>query len=186
MKKIPTLFVRDMSNRGQITREHHAEVYWAVAGEGVATRKYDGTAALVSDGRLFKRHSVKPGKDTPPDFWLAEFDPATGIGVGWVPVTVDLKENKRFLECLDDQPLSSLRDGTYELVGPKVNGNPEDIGAHELVFHGDAEQYTDVPTGFDELREWLTGRDIEGLVWHHPDGRMAKIKLKDYNLKRGV
>jgi hypothetical protein len=35
------------------------------------------------------------------------------------------------------------------------------------------------------LREWLLDRDIEGLVFHHPDGRMAKIKLRDFGLKRG-
>jgi hypothetical protein len=27
--------------------------------------------------------------------------------------------------------------------------------------------------------------DIEGLVFHHPDGRMAKIKLRDFGMKRG-
>jgi len=34
------------------------------------------------------------------------------------------------------------------------------------------------------LREWFKGRDIEGLVFHHPDGRMAKIKKRDFGLKR--
>jgi len=34
------------------------------------------------------------------------------------------------------------------------------------------------------FREWLKGRDIEGLVFHHPDGRMAKIKKRDFGLKR--
>ena len=24
--------------------------------------------------------------------------------------------------------------------------------------------------------------DIEGIVWHHPDGRMAKIKRRDFGL----
>jgi hypothetical protein len=30
----------------------------------------------------------------------------------------------------------------------------------------------------------LAGKDIEGIVWHHSDGRMAKIKLRDFGHKR--
>ena len=30
----------------------------------------------------------------------------------------------------------------------------------------------------------MDGEDIEGLVWHHPDGRMAKLKMRDMDLKR--
>jgi hypothetical protein len=26
--------------------------------------------------------------------------------------------------------------------------------------------------------------NIEGIVWHHPDGRMAKLKLRDFGVKR--
>ena len=51
--------------------------------------------------------------------------------------------------------------------------------------HSAAERYHDVPRTFDGLREWLHDRDIEGLVFHHPDGRMAKIKLRDFGMKRG-
>jgi hypothetical protein len=54
---------------------------------------------------------------------------------------------------------------------------------HRLLRHADAE-ILDAPRSFDELREWLAGKDIEGLVWHHPDGRMAKIKLRDFGLPR--
>lgn len=34
------------------------------------------------------------------------------------------------------------------------------------------------------LRSYLANKDIEGIVWHHPDGRMVKIKGKDFGLKR--
>jgi hypothetical protein len=40
------------------------------------------------------------------------------------------------------------------------------------------------PRTFDALREYLKPQDIEGIVWHHPDGRMAKIKKRDFGLKR--
>jgi hypothetical protein len=42
------------------------------------------------------------------------------------------------------------------------------------------------PLNFGGLRAWMEGRDIEGVVFHHADGRMAKIKLRDFGLKRAV
>ena len=30
----------------------------------------------------------------------------------------------------------------------------------------------------------LSDAIVEGIVWHHPDGRMVKIKTKDFGLKR--
>jgi hypothetical protein len=32
--------------------------------------------------------------------------------------------------------------------------------------------------------EYLEQADIEGVVFHHFDGRMAKVKKKDYGMKR--
>jgi hypothetical protein len=34
------------------------------------------------------------------------------------------------------------------------------------------------------LREFLAAHDVEGVVFHHPDGRKAKIKKRDFGLKR--
>ena len=33
---------------------------------------------------------------------------------------------------------------------------------------------------FDALRQWLEHRPIEGVVWHHQDGRMVKLKRSDF------
>jgi len=76
-------------------------------------------------------------------------------------------------------------DGTYELCGPKVQKNPERYSCHVLVRHG-KEVLEDAPRTFDALRAYLAGRDIEGIVWHHPDGRMVKIKGKDFGLRRSA
>ena len=43
---------------------------------------------------------------------------------------------------------------------------------------------TEPPRDFDGLRAFLETAGIEGIVWHHGDGRMAKIKAKDFGLKR--
>lgn len=34
------------------------------------------------------------------------------------------------------------------------------------------------------LRSYLSAGVFEGIVWHHPDGRMVKIKAKDFGLRR--
>jgi Family of unknown function (DUF5565) len=71
--------------------------------------------------------------------------------------------------------------GTYELCGPKVNGNPEGYGTHRLIRHAEAERLDDAPRDFDGLAAWLHSRPYEGVVWHHDgDGRMAKIKKRDF------
>lgn len=73
-------------------------------------------------------------------------------------------------------------DGIYELCGPKVQGNAEKFERHVLIPHG--REVLDAPRTYDELKAWLADKDIEGIVWHHPDGRMVKIKKRDFGLKR--
>lgn len=189
MKKIPTLFKRDFNNGGQIYDEYNEGTDWVLAGEGVATRKYDGTSVLIRNGKMYKRYELKPGKVAPTDFELVDEDKVTGKKIGWVEVGWG-SEDKWFREAIiggnpDKVPVNQYPNGNYELLGPKVQGNPEQARKHYLHdFMRTAEEYPDAPTDFEELKEWLTDKDIEGIVWHHPDGRMVKIKKKDYRLKR--
>jgi len=53
---------------------------------------------------------------------------------------------------------------------------------HELWLHG-ADKLPSCPRDFANLRSWLAQVPIEGVVWHHEDGRMAKIKRKDFDLE---
>ena len=178
MKKIPTFFKRDMSKQpALVTPEVTPGCGWVLQGEGNATRKFDGTCAMVRGGKLFKRHELKPGKVAPDGFEDIESDLATGKTVGWVPVC-DGPEDKWFRDA--ELP---IEDGTYELCGPKVQGDPERCGRHIFVPHGKADMLG-VPTDFDGLRAFLRDRDIEGIVWWHSDGRKAKIKKKDFGFKR--
>lgn len=181
MKKIPTIFERDWDNpRHPIIPVRNPDCAWVFDGEGVATRKYDGTSCLVENGKLWKRRELKPLDVAPADFKLADTDNETGKRVGWVPVGEGPED--RFHR---DGFNGNEADGTYELIGPKVQGNPERREHHSLIRHDCAARFTNVPThDFDALKDWLAGKDIEGIVWHHPDGRMAKIKLRDFNLKR--
>jgi hypothetical protein len=183
MRKIPTIFERDWTgDRSRVLDRPHPDCAWVFAGEGVATRKLDGTCCLIRDGALHKRREVKKGQPAPVDFEEVSFDDETGKRVGWVPVG-DGPEDRYHREAL--ARLATLTDGTYELVGPHVQGNPEHFAEDVLVAHASIEAFAEAPRAFDALRAWLAGKDIEGLVFHHPDGRMAKVKLRDFGLVRG-
>ncbi|WP_372364612.1 DUF5565 family protein [Candidatus Uabimicrobium sp. HlEnr_7] len=180
MKKTPTIFKRDPQNMKSLLNEINPNCEWVFAGEGVATRKYDGTCVKIDDGQYFKRREIKKDKKAPDGFQEETFDVNTGKRVGWIKINPQLEENKWHMEAFDD----SLEDGTYELVGPKVQGNLEEYSQHTLVKHSSAEQYQNVPRTFSEIAKWFEDKNIEGLVFHHPDGRMAKIKKRDFGLKR--
>jgi len=185
MRKIPTIFERDWNgDRSRVLDLPNLACGWVFAGEGVATTKLDGTSCMVQGDKLFKRRELKPGEPAPGAMIIVDLDDETGKAVGWVPVG-DGPEDRYHRGAF--ARLLPWPDGTYELIGPKVQGNPEKQDRLRLVPHsvetlGLADQ---PPRGFNELRAWLTGKDIEGIVWHHPDGRMAKIKLRDFGLKRG-
>lgn len=179
MKKIPTIFKRNPKNMREILDEPHPDCLWVFNGEGVATRKYDGTCVAIINGVYMKRREVKRGKKAPSDFIQLMEDKNTGKRVGWVPVKEDDPQDKWHMAAFDNQP-----DGTYELCGPKVQGNPEGLESHTLIPHSEAEVYPDCPRDYHGLKSWLKNKNIEGVVFHHPDGRMAKIKKRDFGLPR--
>lgn len=185
MKKIPTVFERDWNgDRSLVTDKIHAGCEWVVAGEGVATRKIDGTSCLVCGNRLFKRRELRATDPVPTNFEEVDRDEVTGKVVGWVPVGEGPEDrwHREAWTGADNWP-----DGTYELIGPKVQGNPECYQYHVIIKHGGgpAGPLSDVPRTFEGLREYLATHDYEGIVFHHPDGRMAKIKARDFGIKRG-
>jgi hypothetical protein len=184
VKKIPTMFVRDETDRRYVTDVVTPDCEWVLAGEGTATVKWDGTCTMLDvNGAWWARREVKPGKPYPDAFVEEQHDSVTGKTVGWVPMA-DSSFAKVHAEALAHP--QGLVPGTYELVGPKINGNPEGFEAHVLLRHGWApfsirNAAQGAPRGYADLRRWLRGYPHEGLVFHHPDGRMAKIKVKDFN-----
>lgn len=178
MKKIISLFQRNYDGDRLVRDEVVRGAEWVLAGEGTATRKWDGTCCMVQGGKLFKRYEVKPGKTPPADFIPAnEIDENTGKQQGWRSVG-DGPEDAYHREAFT----GTEPDGTYELLGPKVQGNPEGLERHALIPHG--KHPVAAPRTFAELRDWFTTAGIEGVVWWHPDGRMVKIKAKDFGLRR--
>jgi len=184
MKKIISLFARNYDGNRCVRDEIVPGAEWVAAGEGIATVKRDGTCCMIRDGKLWKRYDVKDGKTPPSDFEPAqEPDPVTGHWPGWRPVG-DGPEDRYHREAFEAHVGRATSRGTYELVGPKINGNPENLVQHVLLRHG-SEILWDAPRTFNALRVYLEGLDIEGIVWHHSDGRMVKIKTRDFGLIRG-
>ena len=182
MNKIPCLFEREIDSRGkilEITPVVTPGCEWVLAGEGVATVKFDGTACAVIDGKFYKRLDLKNQKDIPAGWIPCARLERSSSKPGWFPVG-DGPEDARHREAWGFTGEGEvLIDGTYELVGPKVQGNPYKLERHQLMRHGSA-VLEDAPRGFNALAQYLAELDEEGAVFHHPDGRMAKIRRKDF------
>lgn len=202
MKKTPIVFLMDYE-KDQITPNVRPGCEWVVQGQGVATVKFDGQAALWKDGRLWKRYDRKLTKQAqsrynrgldlgpvneslfknPPEGFVPcepHPDPVSYHWPGWVPVSADNPADKWFIEAL--ATLVDPQEGqTYELVGPSLALNIYGLERHVLWRHG--QEVVDLPDrSFEAIGKFLSERNIEGLVFHHPDGRMAKIRRKDFKL----
>lgn len=171
MQKIPTMFVRDEAKQALVTETPHPDCGWVFAGDGVATRKIDGANVKVEWGILYKRRKPPAG---------VAYDEAA-----YVPASRDDPADRWLFAAFD--AFATPANGIYEAIGPKIQGNPEDCVVHELVAVDPFDPklvLEGVPRDFDGLREYLTGRDIEGVVFHHEDGRKCKVKKRDFGFKR--
>lgn len=162
---------------------------WVFTEPAVATVKRDGTGVLITaEGEVLVRRSVKKGKRAPNGFRLAEVDAFTGHMFGVEPVAQS--GFKAMMEEAMPKTGQLLEPGTYELCGPKVNGNPERLEAHVLIRHG-AEVLPVIPDMrtvepgeahallkpiFAELRE----KGVEGVVWWGADDKRVKLRVKDF------
>lgn len=186
MRKIPTLFVRDDS--GDITREVTPGCEWVFEGLGRPTRKYDGTACMFDLYGWWSRRMVREGSTPPPDFmavYVTKTEPFKTFG--WIPMESS-PIRKFHLEALESVVSWKWEYGTYELIGPKINGNPEGLSEHRLQRHAAAEtMWLPAKIDFDFLEEYflidLAPKNIEGIVWHGPAGNMAKLKVSDFAKK---
>lgn len=187
MKKIPSVFQRNYDTDRLIRDEVVPGCEWVLRGEGWATRKWDGACCCFIDGVFYKRYDAKHGKAAPDGFIEAmEADPVTGHRTGWVRVG-DGPEDRWFREAANNygDPLS---DATFEACGPHFNSNPEGFSVDTLKRHGCDECHPEpesnpVPRDFEGIKKFLEPLDIEGIVFYHPDGRMAKVKKKDFGMK---
>jgi len=191
MVKIISLFQRNYDGDRLVRDELVTGAEWVANGEGVATRKWDGTCCRIKDGKLYRRYDAKQGKTPPPGFEPAQdYDPITGHMPGWIEVG-DGPEDK-WHRIGWENTKSKFPEGdwpgdieaTFELCGPHIQGNPECEPQEILIRHGSGGLEEEPPRDFAGLKEFFSRYPIEGIVWHHPDGRMVKIKGKDFGVKR--
>jgi hypothetical protein len=180
VRKIPTIFIRDPDNPKRVTTEVDPDCQWVIDGDGIPTEKYDGSACLARSGSFYRRHRLKKEKSAPPGWVHWTFDPEHESGHGWAPVdhsTVDQYHREAW-------PDEGLPDGTYELVGPSLQKNPYYLRDHQLWPHGATQLSKASGRTYNAIGDWLSrARPMEGIVFHHPDGRMAKIKRRDFGLE---
>lgn len=190
MIKMPCLFVREFHGHDSftITKQITPGCEWVLNEERRASRKRDGTACLVKDRAIWKRYDAKKDRKTgeykappPGSFPCSDPDPITGHWPHWSPIG---PHDYWHREAFDAQEFL-LEDGaTYELCGPKLQGNPEKLQRHTLIRHG--EEFIPVPFfrdaehAFIWLDAFLLCNLIEGLVFACPNGRYAKIRRNDF------
>lgn len=186
MRKIKTMFVRDMKTR-KVVDVLDVDFDFERA---IATEKLDGTNVRVTvrNGeavRLEKRRN--PSKS----------QKAKGIVEPWyVDADVNDPGDKWIFDALNNTDLSSIPDGEHsaEAIGKNIQGNPLGLAGNTLFFFSIPQEvekitFKNVPTDFASLSVWLkeqtslfSGNDvgIEGIVWHGENGDMVKIKVKDF------
>lgn len=182
MRKIRTLFERE--NRTVINKTADG-VDLGLLTCAVATEKLDGMNVRVT---IRSGTCVRLEKRRNPD----KIQKHKGIIEPWYTDTSDSAEDKWLLDALKNTDLSKLPDGEWsgEALGTNIQGNPLKLPTNRIVFFtlNQAPIFENVPTTFEELKEWLPkqkskyGDDcgIEGIVWHCQNGEMYKIKVKDF------
>jgi len=213
MKKIGTLFLRDFADGSRLVRNEMDRKYEWIFEFGVPFEKFDGTCCKIQNSKLFRRYDRKLNKEAysrkllgekgpwevpgdfkvPPYGWIAcqdEPDPITAHWPGWVEVDGSRGDDKWFQEAFDDYlEWFNVIDGTFELIGPKINSNPYRVLSHVLWGHSEI-PLSDVILNFKEIKNYLKRNYCEGIVWHHSDDlelpteqrRMCKIKRSDFGI----
>ena len=185
MKKIPCLFKKVYDDGGYlgVKNEVTPGCEWVINGEGIATEKVDGAACAIIDGVLYRRFDAKNGKQ-PPEGAIPcqpEPDPVTGHWPHWYQVSDRTAADKHFVHAYVNTPWVN-EDGTYEAVGLHFQRNPYKLDDDFLERHGRI-RIKDCPRDFEGIREYLRTHNIEGIVFHRGNGKMCKIRRKDFGFK---
>lgn len=204
MKKIKTVFKIDRETN-LATGEINKGAEWVLEGKGIATLKIDGSACLIQNGELYKRYDrklkshymkqLRAGKLDTNSITEDMFnelpagaipcqtnpDPVTYHHPHWVKIEENRPEDRFHVEALKTVT-TKLEDGTYELIGEKVNNNPYELSGHKLVKHG-AEILNVTDRSFEGIKEFLTNLNGEGIVFYNLEtGEMTKVRKKDFGL----
>ena len=182
MKKIPTIFERNWEGDKTVIDKYVQEFDFITA---IATEKLDGMNVRLT----VRNHIlVRLEKRRNPD----KIQKHKGIIDPWYTDCIDGNPEDKYLwEAARNNDLLNVPDGEWsgEALGESIQGDPLNLGARIVCLFslGQAPIIENVPTIWQELKEWLPKQQskfgigsIEGVVWHWPNGDMAKIKTKDF------
>lgn len=187
MPKLESPFIRKLLPNGDyiVTSEINPKYNWVFEDEKViAIEKLDGTnvSIIINEGQIIS-------------VWnRTERVPFINKGKKWIIEGILNSYERGYIDLLPD--------GQHfgELVGPKVNGNPYKLKEHLWIpfstfaqKHLRYKSWGKYPKDFETISTWLKeliplyasmtqggeGRRngfVEGIVFTHPDGRMAKLR----------
>ena len=187
MKKIPTLFERVYENHKivGILPKVTEGMEWVLAGEGIATVKWDGSCCAIMNGEIYKRYDAKKGKK-PPEGAIpcCDPDPVTGHWPHWVKCDPNNPADKWFIQAFENVKKNECRadlyGGTFEAVGPHFQANPYHFEEDKLIKHGIHE--VEVERTFEGIKRYLENHSQEGIVFWKDGEPKCKIKRTDFGL----
>jgi len=182
MQKIETIF--DRGENFRVLDKPRAGTEWVFAGEGIATEKVDGTniRLIVSSGKVAKVEKRRnPTRE----------EKASGAEPRYIDAHREDPADKHIFKAVDNTDTHDWSDGAWscEAIGPKIQGNP--LGLDKPICYPFTLRptiLTDVPRTFAGLKTYFNNFESkysprhkgEGIVFHHSDSRMAKIKVRDF------
>ena len=157
---------------------------WVLEGLGEASEKVDGTAVARIGGVWYKRFDAKQGRRIPPGSIACtpKADPITGHWPHWTPADLTNQSNRWLAIAVANTPWIGNADGTFELVGKHIQGNPYGLDADFLERHGRIKIH-DCPRDFVGIRKWLANHEVEGIVWWLDGEPRCKIKRTDFGFE---
>lgn len=182
MPKLQSPFIRKMVDKNYIVTNEITEGYeWVFDDETtVAIEKLHGAnvSIVINEGTVTQVYN------------RTERIPFITKGKSWIIKGILNSKERGYLEFLGDGQFFG------ELIGPKVNGNPYKIDQHLFIpFSGFCQKHLKYkcwgkyPKTFESISEWFkelmplyaSMNDdrkgfVEGIVFTHPDGRMAKLR----------
>lgn len=212
MKKMTRVLEVDLSIGESINKLRNG-AEWILTSDCLPTIKLDGTACMIKGGKLYRRYNAKMkprllhlAKDgyvyNPSDFkrmpenpiLCNEFpNPNSGSFPVWILCKESEPNDKLHIEAFNN--LKDKVDGTYELIGEKINGNKLNLNGMFLVRHkstpdeleritGKAMHLSEIPNPENaELTDfliWVRDNLFEGLVFHNKKtGDMLKLRRND-------
>ena len=184
MKKMPTLFVREFDKYEirKCLNQVNPGCEWVLNGEGHATEKIDGTCCMIKDNELYKRFDYKEERKLPEGAIPCQESPdsITGHFPHWILCKKDNPADKWHIKAFKEK--QKWEDGTYELIGKHLQGNPYNLDKDILEKHG-TRILENVPRNYEGIKEYLKNHYIEGIVFYRENGEMCKIKRSDFGFE---